>query len=129
MAIAIRQSSDQVAKSDGFIDSLAKLVPGEVLVAYAAALQAPGLDGRQLDHWIIMGVFAALTPVILYLSSRRARVNAPRLQYVMRTAAFALLALSIDPVLTQALGSMQWIPTVGSAVIIALAAYILAPAN
>jgi hypothetical protein len=129
MAIAIRQTSDQVARSDGYLDSLAKLVPGEVLVAYAAAIRSQGLTNNSVHHWIIMALFTVLTPVLLYLSSRRAHVSAPKLQYVMRTAAFALLAISMDEVLMSPTSPLAWIPNVASLVIIALAAYILAPAN
>jgi len=129
MAIAVRQTSDQVARSDGYIDSLAKLAPGEVVIVYAATLQADGLGGGCTAHWTIMAIFTALTPVILYLSSRRARVIAPQLQYVMRTATFALFALGMDSVLLECLRIVQWMPSVGSLVFVVLGAYILAPAN
>lgn len=114
---------------DGFLDSVAKLVPGEVLASFWAALQAPGVDGHRSHHLAILLVFAALTPVVLFASARRANARVHWLQYVVRTTAFVLVAVGGDTVLLAWLGGLRWIPSVGALSIIILAAAILAPAG
>lgn len=115
------------APADGFLDSVAKLVPGEVLVGFVAALEAPGVGDDFTYHFAILVVFAALAPVVLFASSRRAGGRAHWLQYVVRTAAFVLVGVGGDPVLLDWLDGLRWIPSVGAAVIVILAAAILAP--
>jgi hypothetical protein len=111
---------------DGFLDSLAKLVPGEVLAGYVAALQAPGVGGQRAVHLSILVVFTALAPLVLWASARRAG-GAHWLQYAVRTAAFVLVAAGGDPVLLAWLDRLRFLPSVGAIVIVTLAAVILAP--
>lgn len=111
---------------DGFLDSLAKLVPGEVLAGYVAALQAPGVDDHRGVHLAILAVFTALAPLVLWASARRSG-GAHWLQYAVRTAAFVLVAAGGDPVLLAWLDGLRFIPSVGAIVVVTLAAVILAP--
>lgn len=111
---------------DGFLDSLAKLVPGEVLAGYVAALQAPGVDDHRSVHLGLLAVFTALAPLVLWASARRSG-GAHWLQYAVRTAAFVLVAAGGDPVLLAWLDGLRFIPSVGAIVVVTLAAVILAP--
>lgn len=136
MGIAIRQSAvpraaagdgGPPAPPDGFLDSLSKLVPGEVLAGYVAALQAPGVDAHRGTHLGILLVFTALAPLVLWASARRGGAHPHWLQYVVRTAAFVLVAAGGDPVLLAWLDGLRFIPSVGAIVVVTLAAVILAP--
>ncbi|MBK7079110.1 MAG: hypothetical protein IPH44_43275 [Myxococcales bacterium] len=124
-----RAATDETAAPsppDGFLDSLAKLVPGEVLAGYVAALQAPGVGDHRAVHLGILVVFTALAPLVLWASARRSG-GAHWLQYVVRTAAFVLVAAGGDPVLLAWLDGLRFVPSVGAIVIVTLAAVILAP--
>lgn len=112
---------------DSYLDAVAKLVPGEVLVAYFAALRVPGIGGERVYHLALLVVLAALSPALLALSARRIRSSAPWLQYVVRAASFTLVATSADPVLALWPSRLQWVASVGCLAVILLAAAILAP--
>lgn len=112
--------------SDGFLDSLSKLVPGEVLAGYVAALQAPGVDGHRAYHLAILALFTALAPLVLWGAARHSG-GAHWLQYAVRTAAFVLVAAGGDPVLLSWLDGLRFIPSVGAIVVVTLAAVILTP--
>jgi membrane associated rhomboid family serine protease len=98
-----------------------------VILAFTAALQVPEVGDGRIAHLVILIVFAALTPVVLWLSSQRAGVAAPWLQYVVRTNAFVLYALGGDAVLMSWPGKLGWIPHVGALVVAVLAALVLSP--
>ncbi len=123
---ASADATSATAPADGFLDSLAKLVPGEVLAGYIAALQAPGVDDHRRVHLGLLVVFTALAPLVLWASARRSG-GAHWLQYVVRTAAFVLVAAGGDPVLLAWLDGLRFIPSVGAIVVVTLAAVILAP--
>jgi hypothetical protein len=127
MGIVIRQQSTPSAKRDGYLDSLSKLIPGEALVGYTTALQLAELGEDLRSRAILLSLFAALTPLLLFLSARRAGTPATLLQYAVRTAAFVITALKIDEVIAPAMGDLRWIPSVGGIVVLALATYLVTP--
>jgi hypothetical protein len=112
---------------DSWLDALAKLVPGEIVIAFTAALQVPQLGDRFVPHLTVLIVFAALVPVALWRSAKRATTSAPVLQYVVRTTTFVLYGLGVDPTLMKSLGRLAWVPGVGAIAIAALAALVLVP--
>jgi hypothetical protein len=122
MTIAIRrpvpggwpQRRPHPRATDGWLDALAKLVPGEVVLVQAAMLQLPTSDGVRLAVTVAL---AALVPVTVWWSARRAGVPAPVLQYVIRTATFALYSLA----------ELSWVASVGAVAIAMLAAFALVP--
>lgn len=120
-------TSSAAAPADSFVDSLAKLVPGEALAGYVAALQVPGVGDRRGHHLALLAVFTVLAPLLLWSSARRADDHPHWLQYVVRTAAFVLVGAGGDAVLLTWLDGLRFIPGVGAIVIVALAAVILAP--
>jgi hypothetical protein len=126
MSIVIRESHDTNARPDGYLDALAKLVPGEVIAGYTAALQLRGVE-TVLQQWIIAAVFTALTPTLLYLAARRNPTQPEPFQYIMRTMAFVLVAMGSNETLLSSMRDLQWIPGVGVLVVSALAAYIATP--
>lgn len=115
MPVAIRQETRSTGP-DGTIDALVKLVPGEIIALHVALLQTPRLPGDANVHVGIVAVLAFLTAFVLWWSSRASdgspRTPVPALQYVLRPAAFVLVALSTDHVLVTAIGDAQWIPAV-----------------
>ena len=113
--------------TDNWLDALAKLIPGEVMIAFTAALQLDGVGDQRSAHLAILVLFAALCPIALWASARRAAVGAHWLQYVVRTAAFALYGLGADHVLLAWLGDLAWVPGVGALVVAVLAALVLSP--
>jgi hypothetical protein len=113
--------------ADSWLDALAKLIPGEVIIAFTAALHVSGVGDVVGTHLAIVGVFAALCPVVLWASVRRTGSGAPWLQYVVRSTAFVLYGLASDRVLMDWLGQLQWIPGVGALVVAVLAALVLSP--
>jgi hypothetical protein len=114
-------------QTDSWLDTLAKLVPGEVIIAFTAALHVSGVDDVVSTHLAIVAVFAALCPVVLWASVKRAGTQAPWLQYVVRSTAFVLFGLGSDRVLMDWLDHLKWIPGVGALVVAALAALVLSP--
>jgi hypothetical protein len=115
------------SRPDGWLDALAKLVPGEAIVAYHAALRVPG-DGTSMG--IRVAILVALTvavPVLLWTSARRTGITAPWLQYAVRPLTFALYGFGSDDVLGARLGTVGWIPKAGALVIALLAALVLSP--
>jgi hypothetical protein len=125
MAIVIRQQDASAAKKDGYLDSLSKLIPGEVLVGYTTSLQFADLGDDLLSHAILLALFSALTPAILFASAWRSKSSAPLLQYIVRTAAFVVTALKLDEVVASELGTLRWLPSAGGIVILALATYLV----
>lgn len=114
-------------RPDGWLDALAKLVPGEAIVAFHAALRVPGVGASTGAHVAILVVLTAVVPVLLWTSARRSGTTAPWLQYVVRSLAFALYGFGSDAVLGAVLGTVAWIPEVGALVIALLAALVLSP--
>jgi hypothetical protein len=101
-------------RPDGWLDALAKLVPGEAIVAFHAALRVPGVGKSTGAHVAILVVLTAVVPVLLWTSARRSGTTAPWLQYVVRPLVFALYGFSSDAV-------------PGALVIALLAALVLSP--
>jgi hypothetical protein len=130
MSVAIRQqpaTTAQAAPPDNWLDALTKLVPGEVIAAFTAALQIDGVAGSrtaQLITLIIMTPFAALVP---YLSVRGTGTRAHPLQYVVRVAAFVLYALASSPAFMAWLDGLHWIPGVLTLVVALLASFVISP--
>lgn len=143
MSIAIRQigslqewtygraapSAELAASSDGdsWLDALVKLIPGEIIVAFTAALRMPGVGDAWGAHVAILVILTAMAPLVLWSSVRRAGTHAHWLQYVVRSAAFVLYGVGSDPVLLQRLGPLQWILQVGALLVPILAALVLCP--
>lgn len=113
--------------ADSWLDALAKLIPGEVIISFTAALHVSGVGDVVSTHLAIVAVFAALCPVVLWASARRTGAAAPWLQYVVRSAAFVLYGLASDRVLMDWLDPLRWIPGVGALVVAVLAALVLSP--
>jgi hypothetical protein len=113
--------------ADSWLDALAKLIPGEVIIAFTAALHVSGVGDVVSTHLAIVGLFAAMCPVALWASVRRSDTAAPWLQYVVRSTAFVLYGLASDRVLMDWLEHLQWIPGVGALVVAVLAALVLSP--
>jgi hypothetical protein len=120
-----RRTSLPVA--DSWLDALAKLIPGEMIIAFTAALHVPGVGNERLTHLTILVVFTALIPVVLWTSVRRAGVGAHWLQYAVRSTAFVLYGFGSDVVLMSWLDKLEWIPGVGALVVAVLAALVLSP--
>jgi hypothetical protein len=114
---------------DSWLDALSKLVPGEVIVAFTAALQLPSIGDQLTPHLAILILFAALVPAALWRSARRAGTAAPLLQYVVRTAMFVLYGLGTDSFLAQQLNDLRlsWIPGVVGIALALFAALVLSP--
>jgi hypothetical protein len=113
--------------ADSWLDALAKLIPGEVIIAFTAALQIDGVGSQRSAHLAILVVFAALCPILLWASVRQAAAAAHWLQYAVRTIAFVLYGLGADRVLMAWLGDFVWVPGVGALVVAVLAALVLSP--
>jgi hypothetical protein len=113
--------------ADSWLDALVKLIPGEVIIAFTAALQVSGVGDSRSAHLAILMVFAALCPIVLWASSRRAGIAAHWLQYAVRSIAFVLYGFGSDHVLLSWLNTLAWIPGVGALVIAVLAALVLSP--
>lgn len=126
MSLVIASAPDRRVPTpvDGMLDMLAKLIPGEVLVGYTAALVAVGDAARGVHVALLVG-FAALAPVILYVSARRARDRAAPLQYAVRALTLVLWACAIDPVLLDLVGTPRWMLAGGAAAVPVLAAVVL----
>jgi hypothetical protein len=114
-------------RPDGWLDALAKLVPGEVIVAFHLALRVPGVGTSRGAHIAILVALTAVVPVLLWTSARRSGTTAPWLQYIVRPLAFALYGFGSDTVLGAVLRTVGWIPEVGALVIALLAALVLSP--
>jgi hypothetical protein len=112
---------------DSWLDGLAKLVPGEMIVAFTLATRVPGVTQTASAHLVILIAFAALVPLLLRSSAKRAGVAAPFLQYTVRTLAFLLYGSGTDAVLMSSLDKLTWILQLGAMVVAALAALILSP--
>jgi hypothetical protein len=126
-ATPVPSRSPALPVPDSWLDTLAKLVPGEIMVGFAAARQVPGVGDQLTAHLAILIVFATLVPVALRHSARRAGITAPGLQYVIRTASFVLYGLGSDRVLVAWLGDISWLPTIGGVAIALFAALVLVP--
>lgn len=115
--------------ADRWWDAVAKLVPGEVLLGYAVALQLPGVAGSRDAHLAILVGLALVTPAALWASARHARRRAPWLQYVVRTLALVLLGLSFgdEHALSGCLGTLRWVPAPAALAVVVLAALVLVP--
>ena len=130
MSVAIRQqaaTSIEAAPPDNWLDALTKLVPGEVIATFTAALQIDGVGGSrtaQLVLLIALTPFAALVP---YLSVRGTVNKVHPLQYVVRVAALVLYGLASSPALMGWLDGLRWIPGVGTIVVTLLASFVIAP--
>jgi hypothetical protein len=129
MGIPIRKNSSEggTVRGDSWFDALAKLIPGELIVAYAGALHVEGVANSRTAHLTILVAFTCLSPLVLAWSGKRAHTRPDWLQYVVRTIAFVLYALGSDADLVRWLAMPSWIPGVGAFVIALLAAFVLAP--
>jgi hypothetical protein len=126
MGIAITERRG--GEADGYLDAVAKLVPGEALIGYLAALQLPVFATRGVAHLALLVAFAAATPFALWLSARRERTAVHWLQYVVRTGCFVLVAACVDERLRVLLNGLRWLPAIAAPVVVLLTAVILAPA-
>lgn len=128
MSLAItRADRADAPRVDGYLDSVAKLVPGEILAAYLAALQAPGVDGDLAVHLALVGIFAAATPLFLWLSTRHDAAGVPWLQHAIRLLSFVSIAVGADPLILAELGRLRFVPSVGGALVVLFSAAILVP--
>lgn len=128
MSLAIRAANRAgPPRADGYLDSVAKLVPGEILAAYLAALQAPGVDGDLAVHLALVAIFAAATPLFLWLSTRHDEVGVPWLQHAIRLLSFVAIAVGADPLILAELGRLRFVPSVGGALVVLFSAAILVP--
>lgn len=128
MSLAItRADRGREPRADNYLDSVAKLVPGEILAAYLAALQAPGVDGDLAVHLALVGIFAAATPLFLWLSTRHDADGVPWLQHGIRLLSFVSIAVGADPLILAELGRLRFVPSVGGALIVLFSAAILVP--
>jgi hypothetical protein len=129
MSVAIRLQAATTAQSappDSWLDALTKLVPGELIAAFTAALQIGGAADNctaQLVTLLVLAPFAALIP---WWSVRKTPQKVPVLQYAIRVLAFLLYGLATAPALMAALGDLRWIPGVGSFVVALLASFVIA---
>lgn len=112
-------------RPDDWLDALAKLVPGEVILAFHAALRVIGVGASTGAHIAILVIFTSIVPVLLWESARKSGARAPWLQYVVRTLAFALYGFGSDLVLDATLRPVDWM--VGALVIALLTALVLSP--
>lgn len=112
---------------DNWFTALTKLIPGESIVAFHAALLIPGVAQDRAAHLTILILLTAMVPVVLWASGRQGGTKAPWLQYLVRPAAFLMYGLSSDAVFTEWLDHLSWIPGVGGLVIALLAALMLSP--
>jgi hypothetical protein len=97
MGTSIRQglASDPARPPpDNWLDALSKLISGEMLVAFDVTRHAPGLSTNEANRIVMVGIFAALIPLLLWLSARRTQTSTPSLQYLVRTASFMLIAVA-----------------------------------
>jgi hypothetical protein len=87
---------------DGELAKAIKLIPGEVVAFYVAA----NAFLQQADPALRIVAFAiglVVTPIALYAAARAEQhasgtlVRPPMLQYVLRTIAFAVWAIAIEP--------------------------------
>ena len=130
MGVAIRQepgTSSQAAPPDTWLDALTKLLPGEAIAAFTAALQFDDVDGSRVAQLVILVVLAPFAALVPYLSVRGTSARVHPLQYLVRVAAFVLYALASSPALMSLLGGMRWIPGVGVLVISLLSSFVIAP--
>lgn len=97
---------------DGDLERIIKLIPGEVVALYTAAMAfGPSPPTRAFALTLfLLGV--ALVPLILWLDGRQAGVRARWPQYVVRTLAFAAWAFAIsDPLApTVSIADVRWLP-------------------
>jgi hypothetical protein len=114
-------------RPDNWFAALAKLVPGEAIVAFEAALQVPGARDSLGANLTILIVLTAMVPVMLWSAGRQAKVDVPWQQYLVRPLAFVLYELASDRVLSERLSGLGWIPGVGAIVIALLTALMLSP--
>lgn len=128
MSIAIRPGpADQLPPADSWIEAFTKLVPGEVIAAFAGALHVDGVAGSRTAQLALLIALTPLAPLVLRYSARRAAVQVHPLQYAVRPAAFVLCGLAYNPALTTGLDRLRWIPGVGAFVISLLASIVIAP--
>lgn len=77
------------------LDRILKLIPSELLLFYTAVAPAMADVSWQYFGISLVGIGAALVPLILYLDGRSTGQPAPWPQYVVRTLAFVTCALAI----------------------------------
>lgn len=123
----VRAAASRSHPRDGWPDALAKLVPGETILAFTAALRMPGLGDAWLSHGAIALLLAMTIPLALWSSARRVASPAHGLQYAVRSAVFVLFGVGWDDVLRQPLGAPAWILQLGALVLPVLAALVLRP--
>lgn len=121
MGVTIRQNNDS------WLDALTKLIPGEVIAAFAGAMQVTGVGENPTAQLAVLLLMTPLAPVVLYVSGRRAKAAVHPLQYAVRTLAFVLYALAASPALVALLGREQWIPGVGAFVVALIASFVIVP--
>lgn len=130
MSVAIRQqatTSVAAAPPDSWLDALTKLLPGEVIAAFTAALQIDGVGGSRVAQLVILLVLAPFAALVLYISVRGTATSVHPLQYVVRVAAFLLYGLASSPALMAWLDGLRWIPGVGALVVALLASFVISP--
>ncbi len=108
---------------DGVIDSIAKLIPGEVVFVHTIVLSTGSIT-RPAAALALVASGILVSAVVLYLASRRR--PAPLGQYLIRAAAYVSWAVTIDNVL---LGlDARWIPALAVGAVPVLGALLFPPA-
>jgi hypothetical protein len=112
---------------DRWLDVLAKLIPGEVVIAFTVAGRLARISDDRGVHLGLVLAGAALCPIVLWAAAKGTGFAAHWLQYVVRSSVFLLYGLGHDPVLTAWLGDLEWLAVLGAPVIAVLSALVLAP--
>jgi hypothetical protein len=107
--------------SDGYLDVVTKLIPGETAFLYSAATS---IAASRAAASVLLAGGVLLVPSILWLSARRARRPAPAAQYVVRTLAFVAWVFTVDNRLLAL--ETRWIPAI-AVVILPLLGSLLFP--
>lgn len=92
------------------LDRILKLIPSEILLLYTAVIPASSDVAWPHFGLVLVGIGAALAPLILYLDGRSTGQPAPWPQYVVRTLAFVACALAIAwPLPGWAAHDLRWL--------------------
>ena len=115
------------SERDSWLDALAKLIPGEAIVAFTAAIRVPGPGTAWVVHAAVLLGLTAIVPLSLWSSARHGGTSAPALQYAVRGAVVVLYGFGCDDMLWQAQDAPLWIPQIGALLVPVLAALVLCP--
>lgn len=108
--------------SDGHLDAITKLVPGETVFLYSAATAVDGIAASQAAAALLLAGGIVLVPVIVWMSARRARRRATAAQYVVRTLAFVAWVFTVDNRLLAL--ETRWIPAIAVVILPVLGSWL-----